>query len=457
METTVVRWVGRVGKAYTVIFYLAFFFALAGSLGYAQRSMRGSYLYFRLEDPQAPTFFLGAALMGAAGLVWALYALGPLAYSPAQLFWSYPGTKNPSPNIWKNPLLWGLLGAWSLLSFLLSVAFLPLSLAWIGGTFFLLLSLGFFLSQGAASCQLLGRSFPLHAWAGLALISGLVLSLEATIGFFPTSDVLGPYLLGGGIFLLGICGSCLYSLAALKRPLEWTTAYSGYLRSTQFLYALYNLTGAEGYRYYGSSRRFLRGRLGSSSPSLLALAALGDSIFPIFLILVLTIPVAIFYGLGYGELGVCLVISLGVWALGFFYRWLAREWVASLPLRQWLVASYLPTLLGFSAGTVLATLLYLGAMSIIFQLPPTALLVGFCFGLATALGKPNPPRTFNYSNVLVLPSGLILPAEPLTEAFKLFGQLVLVGLALAFLGPWAFLVPLSFLLLRLGRHYLADR
>lgn len=59
-------------------------------------------------------------------------------------------------------------------------------------------------------------------------------------------------------------------------------ATAAYGRSSMLLYALHNVGGPDGYRYYGS-KVFTRRRLSSASAAQLSLAALADSLLPLIL------------------------------------------------------------------------------------------------------------------------------------------------------------------------------
>ncbi|WP_237242764.1 hypothetical protein [Rothia nasimurium] len=447
----------RLGAVYKVFFYLVFWLALAGSFSVSLRQVRGSYLYFTLEDFQAPGFFMGGLLIAGAGLVWLFYQLGPLAYSPAELFWRYSGLSYPSRNPWHFRAIWVALGIWALLSVMLATIFAPLSVTWLVGTALGAVAFGVLMLHGMAAAQLLGRLKFLLAWAGLAAVTGLLLLIATTTDSVISANVALIYCLGALVLFLGILGTLVLVISAQNSPLERVAATQGFGRSTLLLYAVRNLSGAQGYRYYGGQRGTFRRKLVNSRSYLLSLAALADSLAPLVLTTLLSIPLGIFVGVGFGASGIGIVTIVGVWLIAFFYRWLPREWSAQLPLRQWLTAPYFSTLLGFIVGAGVATVIYAVAMTIIFQLPGIITGAALFFGIAVALGETDPLQEYDYSLVVALPSGLVVPVQPLVAASTVAFQIGVVALAVFSGTIQGLLIPLAFCLWRLGQHYSKGR
>ena len=447
----------RLRDAYSVLFYIVFFAAGAGSISYALRLVRGSYLYFTLGDAQAPGFFMGSLLVSAAGLIWLLYQLGPLAFSPAELFWRYSGLRLPSRNPWSNLATQVVLGLWALLSILLATIFAPLSPFWLVGTALGAILFGAIMLQGMAAVQLMGCSWLLLSWALMALVTGIILVVVATAAPLGAATVALAYPVAGGVLVLGVAGATVSTVMARGRLLEWATATQGYGRSTLLLYAVRNLSGAQGYRYYGAQRRRFRARISNARPLALSLAALADSLAPLVLITLLSVPLGIFIGVGYGAPGIGIVTVLGVWLVAFFYRWLPREWSAHVSLRQWLSAPYLPVLLGFSAGAGAATVIYALVMACIFQLPPVIAVAALFYGAAVSLGETDPPQEYDYSLVVTLPSGIVLPVEPLIAAGSVMVQIAVVAVSVLTGPVQGLLVPAVFCAWRLIQHYRKGR
>lgn len=437
----------RFYDAYTYIFTAIYFLAMAGLTSYALREVRGSYLAFTLEDAQALPFFCGAVLIVAAGFVWLLHTLGPIAHSPSELFWRYSGPALPTGNPWRRLETWLVLCAWATLSVLLATVFAPLSTLWLVGAATSTILFGAILIQGCATAQLLARPQPLLVWACTCLLTGLALVFTATLGLplpagiHPTTLALGALAL---MALLGALGSLTLNLLARHTRLEWSSAVSAYARSLTLLHALRNIGGTDGYRYFGSHNTRIRSTITSSSPATLSLAALADSLLPLTLITLTSLPFAIFFGVGYGPIGPAAVTSIGALATASFYRWLAREWSTHRPLRQWTGAPYLPTLLGFTLGPALATGTYILLMALIFQLTPWALAAGLLFGAAIALGEVNPPTHYNYDLTFTSIEGLSVPIEPVIGLLKtllLIGGMIFLltfGNYLTLLGPALF-------------------
>ncbi|MFW0111531.1 hypothetical protein [Rothia sp. CCM 9416] len=439
---------------YNLSFYLLVMLALVGSISYALKQLRGHYLYFTLDDAQAPGFFLGALLIVVAAFVTVLGLLGPVAYSPSQLFWRYSGLIPASKNPWKQPAMWGALGLWALVVTSFAIIFTPLTPPQLCAVLTAACLYGAVLVHGAIGVQASGHWRLLAGWGVLALVTGLGLVLATTCdllpGYDPTSTA---QLCAAGILGSGFLGALAYGLAGTRTNLTWYALTSAYGRSAILFQGLRNLGGADGYRYYGSQSVRFRRRVLSARPLLLSLAALADSTGPFFLILVLTIPFAILGGVALGQAGASVVIAVGAWMVASLYRWLTREWAANLPLRGWLSAPYFSTVLGFAGGATLAASCYVLVMALIFQLPLLSALTGFIFGLATALGEHNPPLTYNYDLVITLPEGLVIPIEPASALFRVMLEILSVSLLLGIGKPWAVLIPLGILGSRLYEHY----
>lgn len=443
---------------YNLGFYLLVMLALVGSISYALKQLRGHYLYFTLNDAQAPGFFLGALLMVVAAFVTVLGLLGPIAYSPSQLFWRYSGLTPASKNPWKQPATWGVLGLWTLVVTSFAIIFTPLTPPQLCAVLAMTCLYGVVLLHGVIGIQARGNWRVLAVWAGLALLVGLGLVLTTTCELLPGGDPTNTaQLCAAGILGIGFLGALGYGLAGARMNLTWYALTSAYGRSALLFQGLRNLGGADGYRYYGSQSVRFRRRVLSAHSLLLSLAALADSTGPFFLIIALSIPFAILGGVALGQAGASIVIAVGAWLVATLYRWLTREWAANLPLRGWLSAPYFSTLLGFAGGATVAASCYVLIMALIFQLPLLSALTGFIFGLATALGEPNPPLTYNYDLVITLPEGMVIPIEPVSALMSVATQIVSVGLLLGINTPWAVLIPLGILGYRLHTHYRKGR
>lgn len=446
----------RFVEVYNSFFYVAVFFAIAATMAYGLRNVRGTYLYFTLTDQQALPFFAGALLISSAAFACILYLLGPVAYSSSDLFWRFTG-RLPVRNLWRRTDSWAVLASWGLVSTLLATIFAPFSAAWLVGTALATLLFGAVLMQGALGCQLLGRKLPLLLWAAGAFTLGVVVVLLTTTSLGAGVRLnLVPFLSGGWV-LAAIVGSLALALRTARTPLEWRAATAAYGRSSTLLYALHNVGGPDGYRYYGSESSRTRRRLSSASAVRLSLAALADSLLPLILTALVSLPFAIFLGVGFGALGAGAAIALGTWAVASFYRWLTREWASHQALRQWLGAPYFRTLLGFASGSGVATAVYVLTMALVFQLPLQLALGGLLFGLAIALGEVNPPTQFNYDLTVTTIEGLTVPLEPIIAAAKTVG--LLVGITASFMlgGAAPLLVPAALLVARTVQHLRSAR
>lgn len=437
---------------YNAFFYALVFFAVAGTLAYGLREVRGSYLYFTLNDEEALPFFSGALLIASAGFACMLYVLGPVAYSPSELFWRFTG-RQPGRNLWRRTENWAVLALWGLVATLLATVFTPFSATWLVGTAAGTALFGAVLMQGALACQLLGRKLPLLFWATTALILGvgLVLLVTTPLGQGLNLGTLAP-LLAGSWVLLAVTGSLVLIAATVRTPLEWVASVAAYGRSALLLHALRNVGGIEGYRYYGSANTRIRRRVRSASAVRLSLAALADSLLPLLLSALLTLPLAIFLGVGFGATGTGAAIALGTWAVASFYRWLTREWATHQALRQWVGAPYFRTLLGFALAPGLATGLYVLTMALIFHLPLQIALAGLFFGLAIALGEVNPPTHYTYELTVTTIEGLTVPLEPIIGTLKTLVLLAAIVGSFMLSGFAPLLVPTGLLIARIIQH-----
>ncbi|MDO4898297.1 MAG: hypothetical protein Q3965_03215 [Rothia sp. (in: high G+C Gram-positive bacteria)] len=447
----------RFVDAYNALFCFLVFLAIAAALAYSLRQVRGSYLYFILTDQQAFPFFAGALLICSAGFAAILYILGPVAYSPSDLFWRFSGDL-PAHRLWRRTETWVVLALWGLTATLLATVFAPFSTVWLVGTGVGTLIFGIILMQGALACQLLGRKMPVLLWSAVALAlgTGLVLLATTPLGTDSNLELLAPTPAGAWV-LCAVLGSLCLSFARVGIALEWKDAVTAYGRSSVLLYALRNVGGAEGYRYFGSSSVRYRRRVTSASAVKLSLAALADSLLPLLLTFLVTLPFAIFLGVGFGAAGAGVVLALGSWATASFYRWLTREWAANQALRQWMGAPYLGTLLGFSVASALATGVYVLGMALIFQLPVHLVAAGLMFGFAIALGEVDPATQFNYDLTITTIEGLSVPIEPIAAVLKTLGLLVLMMGSFLAGGAITVLLPALFLVARFLYHVRSAR
>lgn len=108
-------------------------------------------------------------------------------------------------------------------------------------------------------------------------------------------------------------------------------------------------------------------------------------------------------------------------------------------------------------GAGVATVIYAVAMTIIFQLPGIITCAALFFGIAVALGETDPLQEYDYSLVVALPSGLVVPVQPLVAASTVAFQVGVVALAVFSGTIQGLLIPLAFCLWRLGQHYSKGR
>lgn len=179
---------------------------------------------------------------------------------------------------------------------MLATIFAPLSVTWLVGTALGAVAFGVLMLHGMAAAQLLGRLKSLLAWAGLAAVTGFLLLIATTTDSVVSANVALIYGLGALVLFLGILGTLVLVISAQNSPLERVAATQGFGRSTLLLYAVRNLSGAQGYRYYGGQSGTFRRKLVNSRSYLLSLAALADSLAPLVLITLLSIPLGIFVG-----------------------------------------------------------------------------------------------------------------------------------------------------------------
>ena len=74
---------------YTYALAFLCFIAIATSMSFSFRSVRGSYGGFTLDNSNAVFFFMGALLICCSLLCAVIRALGPVGYSAGELFWRF--------------------------------------------------------------------------------------------------------------------------------------------------------------------------------------------------------------------------------------------------------------------------------------------------------------------------------------------------------------------------------
>lgn len=103
-------------EAYNFFFTLICYGAIAASICFTFRNVRGSYRWFTLTDQNATLFFAGACLILSAVFFAILRVLGPVGHSSANIFWRFPGVVGLPKNPWRVTavlialIVWGLLG-----------------------------------------------------------------------------------------------------------------------------------------------------------------------------------------------------------------------------------------------------------------------------------------------------------------------------------------------------------
>ncbi len=243
-------------EAYNFFFTLICYGAIAASICFTFRNVRGSYRWFTLTDQNATLFFAGSCLILSAVFFAVLRALGPVGHSSANIFWRFPGVVGLPKNPWRVTAVLVALIVWGLLGVLLATVFAPLSLGWLLGTSALLTLFGVFLVSGAQGSQLLKGSRPLDFWAVCACLTGSGFTVLATA--FPQSAMASDGIVWGTGTLLAVgTGLCLWlALAGKKKVLEPSEAISAHGRASVLLASLSSVGSPQGYRFYGSSRRF---------------------------------------------------------------------------------------------------------------------------------------------------------------------------------------------------------
>lgn len=445
----------RLMDYYNMVFYILCFGAIAASISYTFRMVRGSYQGYTLSDTNAVHFFFGALLIASALFAGVLRVLGPVAFSSAFLFWRYTGRPTIPRNPWASSTLWIALLIWGLLTVLLATILAPFSTTWLLGAAGTGILFGLVLTQWAAALQVLKTTYTHTLWCLLTAASGIALTVLTTLN--PASTQANPALSWGillALISLALLLTLTDTLRARKKPLTWEEATGADGRRALLLSALTSIGTPDGYRYYGSRNRRLQEKYKSITPTIISLTATLDSLHLALASLALSLPLGIFFATSYSHLGAGITAITGAWLIAILYRWHAREWTAQTSLRSWLGAPRLRTLLGFTAGPILASILYSAGMTLLFSLPwwlpATAALLSFYL----ALGSPKPPTHFNYDLTITTPDGLLLPIEPF---IMIGGQLFLIALIafLLYLGPTICLIFLTCMVsYNLASHYL---
>lgn len=438
---------------YTYALAFLCFIAIATSMSFSFRSVRGSYGGFTLDNSNAVFFFMGALLICCSLLCAVIRALGPVGYSAGELFWRFPGIGRLPKNPWKALPIWGAVITWALLAVLLATIFAPLSTAWLIGTVVGAILYGLILILGLLGAQVLNATRLFAVWAVLCSLSGTFITFCATTTISSPAQALAitmsaSLLLGSGALL-----SIVFAGVALRRPLSVPAVLSANGRRTVFLAALTNLGTPQGYTYFGSPWRFLRRRLTSSRPVVISLAGAADSWGILGGIFVFVLPLGIFLSVAWGSMGAVLMVIVGCWFTATLMRWLCREWTAQRSLRSWIGGSYVAQLMGFSVGPAAACALLTFVWVLVFSLPLYTILIAFLMGAAVAWGDSNPSKSVNYDLTITTAEGILIPFELMAVVL---GFVLHVGLytAAVLMGPVAgTLLAVALLVISLWQHH----
>lgn len=415
-------------ELYNLLFAFICFGAMAASLSYTFRLVRGHYHWFTLSDENAIFFFLGAILILLALLTGIIYALGPVGASPSELFWRYPGIAKLSRSPWKVFAIWGALALWGLLAVLLATILAPFSVTWLVGAASLTLILGLVLVQWGVAVQVTEHRGRFTAWGILAGLLGVGINFITTLKPALVQNHPQPVVwLVGAVLALALMGALTDSLRASKEPMTWEKSTRGNARRAVLLHALSSISHPEGYRFYGSTRTRLQ-EIRSTKPAVISALAALDSTPVMLVILALSLPLGIFFSTVYGSIGAGLTTVIGCWLLALLFRWHAREWTAHPSLRTWLGAPALPTLLGFCTGPVLMSFTYTLSMMLIFALPWHMPLTALLMALFIAMGETNPATHINYDLTITTIEGLHIPIEPFIMILKHLGLIIVLAL-----------------------------
>lgn len=447
----------RLMEYYTYLFYVLCFGAIAASISYTFRSVRGSYGVFSLADSNAVYFFFGAMLIASALFAAVACSLGPVGMSASQLFWRYPARAHLPRNPWNSAVIWGAVILWALLAVLLATILAPFSITWLVGAASVAVLFGIVLVQWTLASQLSGRNFVLNTWAVTTALAGIAITVWATTSQAISSDA-GTWVMALTIGLagIGLLAAMTQNLTQLKTPLTWEKAVSGAARRSLVLNALSAVGSPDGYKFYGVTRRTLQAKFRSISPAVISLLAALDSILIMLAVLALSVPLGIFFATSFGTFGVGVTLAVGAWLIALLFRWHAREWTAQASLRTWLGAPSLRTLVGFCAGPALMTTLYVLGVTLVFGLPWHLALVGLFLGFYVALGEVNPPTQISYDLTVTTAEGIMIPVEPAIMVGKNLVLIVVVAVAL-YIGALVPVLGLAVLIVwRLLSHFLGQ-
>lgn len=445
---------------YTYVLAFLSFLAIAASLSFAFRNVRGTFQNFMLDHSNAPLFFAGALLICCSLFSAIIYLIGPIGHSAGEIFWRFPGRGHLPKNPWKAMSIWGALVLWSLCTVLLATIFAPLSTLWLAGTATGAILYGIVLIFGALGAQVLNKTKLFHLWSTVSCLAGTF------IIFFATTSVHADATNSNNIVLLlssialallavGAGLSGVLALISTRKPLNLPATMQADGRRSELLAALANIGSPQGFTYPGSSHRFFRRRFTHASPIWISLASAFDSWQVFLAVFTFSLPFAIFLGIALGKTGAVIVLMIACWIIATLLRWLCREWTAQRSLRSWMGGSYLVQLLGFAVGPSIACALCAGVGALIFGLPMYIVLIAFIMGFTVSLGDESPPQQIHYDLVITTHEGVAIPIELFAVALTFF---LMVGLHLlaVLAGP---LVGISMSLLLLAvtlfQHYRA--
>lgn len=415
-------------EGYNFLFYVLTFGAIAASISYAFRNVRGAYGLYVLDDARAPIFFIGAFLTACALLVFILRTIGPVGFSAAEIFWKFSGQLQLPVSAWRSSLTWAVLVLWGLCVVLLATVFAPLSTVWMLGACACALVTAFMLVEWTRATQLTHRFHWVSLWATIIACVGIAITVIGTLHSLPAVPLKPVIVLAVSCLSSGFMLMLRDYLMSRKQVMAWEDATQGSGRRAVLLGALSNVGAPHGYKYYGAQGR--SHSLTTVSFLHLSISSVLTTPVPLFGTIALSLPLGIFLGTSVGTLGVGIVVVAGCWVLGSAYRWLAREWSAQASLRLWIGGRYLLTLFYLCIGPGIMVLVYLIAIALIFSLPLSVALAGFLFGFFIAMGEPNPPAHFNYELAITTAEGLMIPVEPVKWLITNVAALVLAGVAL---------------------------
>ncbi len=284
-------------------------------------------------------------------------------------------------------------------------------------------------------------------------VTGVFTTLVSTAVSLSSGSRELSFYVASGIIIIGIILLVFLVVKALGKPVDGMAATKAHAQKNFLLAALSNFSSPAGYKYYGSTTNFFRRKITPCSPILTSLVSLLDNYFIFLYLLAFSIPLGIFFGIAFGLVGVGAITVLGAWTAATLYRWIVREWTAQPSLRAWLGGSYIKLALEYAVGPVLATCLYVVAMTLIFSLPLHAVVIACAFGLTVSLGEPNPPSHVDYDLVITTQDGVMIQIET-AKAFITNTTIIISHLGSMMLGPVVgILLALIILLWRIENHW----